>query len=165
VPVSPDDERTIVSRLFELDDDECLQLLGAGVFGRIAFCTPRGPEMMPINYTTVDGEILMRTSAESHAAHYVDGAPLLFETDYVNYERWYGWSVIARGIGESVDEEHLTTAERSVPEPQPWARRGEPLWVRLRWTELTGRRIGTGWKPDAELPVRRMPWHRTRDEV
>lgn len=147
-----------MSRLFEISEDECLRLLNAGIFGRIAFCTPKGPDMMPVNYTTVDGAILIRTAVDSPIARHCSGEQLLFETDYVNYERAHGWSVIARGVGECVDAEQLTEDERSVPEPQPWAHRGEPVWVRLRWTELTGRRIGTGWSPSAELPVHRMPW-------
>jgi nitroimidazol reductase NimA-like FMN-containing flavoprotein (pyridoxamine 5'-phosphate oxidase superfamily) len=147
-----------MSRLFELDQDECARLLHAGVFGRIGFATSDGPQVLPVNYTTVGTAILVRTAPDSLLARSADGAPLVLETDYVNYERWHGWSVIARGIGERVDETQLTDAERALPEPQPWARRGEPSWLRIRWTELTGRRIGQGWDPMAELPVRRMAW-------
>jgi hypothetical protein len=114
--------------------------------------------VLPVNYTTVDGTLLIRTSPDSLLARHADGALVVFEIDYVNFERWHGWSVVARGVAECVNEDQLTEIERSVPEPQPWARRGEPLWVRLRWTELTGRRTGHGWNPMAELPVRRMGW-------
>jgi len=147
-----------MSRLFELDQGECSRLLHAGVFGRIAFATAHGVELLPVNYTTVDQSILVRTTPDSLLARHADGAPVVFETDYVNYERWHGWSVIARGVAECLHEDQLTQSERSVPEPQPWARRGESLWLRLRWTELTGRRTGQGWSPMAELPVRRLAW-------
>jgi hypothetical protein len=30
-----------------------------------------------------------------------------------------------------------------------------PVYARLRWRELTGRRIGAGWNHHNELPVRR----------
>jgi nitroimidazol reductase NimA-like FMN-containing flavoprotein (pyridoxamine 5'-phosphate oxidase superfamily) len=147
-----------VSRLFELDQDDCARLLHAGVFGRVAFCTPDGPEVLPVNYTTVSDTILVRTAENSLLARFGADAPVAFETDYVNYERWHGWSVVARGVAECVSEDQLSEAERAVPEPEPWARRGEPLWLRLRWAQLTGRRIGHGWNPMAELPVRRAAW-------
>jgi nitroimidazol reductase NimA-like FMN-containing flavoprotein (pyridoxamine 5'-phosphate oxidase superfamily) len=145
-----------MSRLFDLDQAECARLLHAGVFGRIGFSTANGVELLPVNYTTVDTSILIRTTPDSLLASNVDGASVVFETDYVNYERWHGWSVLARGVAECVTEDQLTEAEHSVPEPQPWARRDESVWVRLRWTELSGRRTGQGWNPMAELPVRRF---------
>jgi nitroimidazol reductase NimA-like FMN-containing flavoprotein (pyridoxamine 5'-phosphate oxidase superfamily) len=148
----------VVSRLFELDQDECARLLHAGIFGRISFVTDHGLELLPVNYTTVGGSILVRTAPDSLLARHAEGAAVVFETDYVNYERWHGWSVVARGVAECVNEDQLTDAERSVPEPQPWARRGEPMCLRIRWTELTGRRIGQGWSPMAELPVHRAAW-------
>jgi nitroimidazol reductase NimA-like FMN-containing flavoprotein (pyridoxamine 5'-phosphate oxidase superfamily) len=151
-----------MSRLFKLDADTCARLLHAGVFGRLVFCTDHGPEVLPVNYTTVGGAILVRTSADSLLARHVNGAHVAFEADYVNYDRWHGWSVVARGVGECLTAEELTDEERFVPEPQPWARRGEPVWVRVQWTELTGRRIEKGWDPIAELPVHRRAWARAK---
>jgi hypothetical protein len=40
-------------------------------------------------------------------------------------------------------------------DPQPWAAGQRPLYVRLAWTGLTGRRLGHAWTRDEELPVRR----------
>ncbi len=51
-----------MSRLFELSQVDCARLLHAGVFGRMAFTTPRGPEVLPVNYTTVGEAILVRTA-------------------------------------------------------------------------------------------------------
>jgi len=149
-----------MSRLFELDPDTCVRLLNAGVFGRVAVCTPDGPEVVPVNYTTVDGAILIRTSPDSLLARHADGGRAAFELDYVNYERGHGWSVIARGPVECLTEDQLAESERAVPEPQPWAQREDPLWIRLRWNKLTGRRVGQGWDLLAELPVRRRAWPR-----
>jgi len=149
-----------MSRLYELSEGDCSRLLHAGVFGRIVFFSPQGPEVLPVNYTTIGSALYIRTSASSLLARHGDGAQVAFETDYVNYDRWYGWSVVARGVAECLTEDDLTEEERSMPEPQPWARRGEPLWVRLRWSELTGRRVEKGWDPIAELPVHRWAWAR-----
>jgi hypothetical protein len=40
-------------------------------------------------------------------------------------------------------------------DPRPWAGGNRPFYVSLDWQELTGRRIGTGWTHDNEMPVRR----------
>ena len=40
-------------------------------------------------------------------------------------------------------------------EPQPWAGGARPLYVKLAWDELTGRRLGQGWTYANETPVRR----------
>jgi len=43
-----------------------------------------------------------------------------------------------------------------VWEPNAWAAGLRNLYLRVRWTELTGRRLGPGWNPVDELPVRRV---------
>ena len=44
---------------------------------------------------------------------------------------------------------------RSSWDPRPWAGGVRPLYVRLRWRELTGRRLGAGWTSRTEVAVRR----------
>ena len=63
----------------------------------------------------------------------------------------------ARGrTGERVeDDEELDLIKRTW-DPRPWASGSRPLYVRLQWTELTGRRLGRGWTHETELPVRRQ---------
>lgn len=142
--------------LLELPYEKCEQLLRAGVLGRIVLNRPTGPEIVPVNYVVVADAILIRTTPGSLLDRYVDGAAVAFEVDDVNYERWHGWSVVARGRGQRVSPEQLTDEERHVPGPPAWVSRDEESWIRLRWDALTGRRIGSGWSPLAEMPVRRV---------
>jgi nitroimidazol reductase NimA-like FMN-containing flavoprotein (pyridoxamine 5'-phosphate oxidase superfamily) len=136
--------------------EECEALLRAGVFGRIVLNRPTGPEILPVNYTVAGDAVLVRTAPGTLLDRYVDGASLVFEVDHANYERWHGWSVIARGVGERVLPDELTDEERTAPKPPPWVTRGDVVWVRLPWVTLTGRRLGHGWSPLAEMPVRRV---------
>ena len=140
----------------ELSYEECEVLLRAGVFGRIVLNRPTGPEIVPVNYTVAGDAVLVRTAPGTLLDRYADRAPLVFEVDHANYERWHGWSVVARGIGQRVLQDELTDDERRAPQPPAWVTREDATWIRLSWVTLTGRRLGHGWDPLAELPVRRV---------
>jgi nitroimidazol reductase NimA-like FMN-containing flavoprotein (pyridoxamine 5'-phosphate oxidase superfamily) len=142
--------------ILELTYEKCERLLRAGVFGRMVLNRPTGPEIVPVNYVVVEDAVLVRTSPGSLLDRYADGAALAFEVDDANYERWHGWSVVARGRGQRLTPEQLTTEEQRVPGPPSWVTRQEESWIRLRWVTLTGRRIGSGWSPLAEMPVQRV---------
>jgi nitroimidazol reductase NimA-like FMN-containing flavoprotein (pyridoxamine 5'-phosphate oxidase superfamily) len=143
--------------LEELSYETCEQLLRAGVFGRIVLNRPTGPEIVPVNYTVAADTVLVRTAPGALLDRYAAGAPLVFEVDHVDYARWHGWSVVARGVGEQVQPDDLTVEEKRAPKPPPWVTRDDESWIRLRWVTLTGRRLGRGWSPLAELPVSRVP--------
>ena len=52
-----------VGRLVVIDLDECHELLRSQVVGRLAFVTPEGPDVVPVNYALVDGSLHVRTAA------------------------------------------------------------------------------------------------------
>lgn len=141
----------------ELPYEVCERLLRAGVLGRVALNRPTGPEIVPVNYTTCGDVVLVRTAPGTVLDRHAHGAPLVFEVDHADYDRRHGWSVVARGVGERVLPDDLTPAERRAPRPPPWVDRHEETWIRLRWVTLTGRLLGRGWDPLAEMPVRRTP--------
>ena len=77
------------------------------------------------------------------------------EVDQFDYEYQRGWSVVARGRTEAiVDVDQLDAVRRSW-HPESWATGRRSLYLRLRWTELTGRRLGRGWDLMSSLPVHR----------
>lgn len=147
-------KETAMVESFELTYDECEDLLRAGVLGRIGLSTPCGPEIIPVNYTVVGSAILARTAPGTTLDRFVDGASVVLEVDGANYDRRHGWSVVARGRAERVTAEQLTEDERRAPGPPAWVAREQESWIRLPWVTLTGRRIGRGWQPLSELPVR-----------
>lgn len=137
-----------------LSPAECEKLLVAGVFGRAGFNTPSGPEIVPVNYAVIGDAILVRTDPASALATHAHGAALVFEVDLVDHERWQGWSVVARGVGECIpDGAEPGSAPRR---PRPWATGDRTTVVRLAWTELTGRRLGTGRIDYSAMPVRQV---------
>lgn len=139
----------------ELPYAKCSELLHGGVAGRAAVCTPSGPRIVPVNYSVVDEAVYLRTTPHSVLASYAPGANFAFEVDYLDYEHWQGWSVVATGRAALVDDPAELARVRAFWNPRPWAGGLRLLYLRLRWAELTGRSIGTGWTHDNEMPVRR----------
>lgn len=140
---------------FELDGAECEALLRAGVVGRVAVVAQDGPHIIPVNYGVVDDAIVIRTSPYGVLGTEAKDAAVAFEVDQVDYEYQHGWSVLARGRAEVVDDPEELAEIRETCWPTPWAGGGKPLVIRIRWDELTGRRLGSGWSPLDELPVHR----------
>ena len=145
-----------MSEVEELSYAKCRGLLAGGVFGRVALCSVDGPHIFPVNYSVVGESVIFRTSAYGVVATHDWSSTMAFEVDYVDYADQRGWSVVAVGRGERVeDAEELALIKRTW-EPRPWAGGIRPLYVRLAWTELTGRRLGSGWTHENEMPVRRQ---------
>ncbi|MEJ7795679.1 MAG: pyridoxamine 5'-phosphate oxidase family protein [Nocardioides sp.] len=139
----------------DLSVSECETLLRAGVAGRVALVTPNGPHIVPVNYAVIDGAVVLRTSPYSVLGTYGRDTTLAFEVDQVDHSRQRGWSVVARGRSEAVHDPDEIEHIRQVRDPRPWISGSRSLFLRLHWTELTGRQLGTGWDAVRELTVRR----------
>lgn len=143
-----------MSELVELPYEKCEELLRASIVGRVAFNTEQGPQIVPVNYTTVGDAVVFRTTPYSMLGTHAAG-PLAFEIDHIDYDDHKGWSVVAVGPGELVEHVSELAGTSNMWNPRPWAPGARTLYVRLPWTQLTGRRLGGGWTRESELPVRR----------
>lgn len=145
-----------MAETFELSREECETLLRSCVTGRVALSGPTGPHIVPVNYSVVDGAVVLRTSPYSLLGTYGRDTTLAFEVDQTDHEYQRGWSVVARGRGEVVtDPDEIDHIERTWG-PRPWASGSRGLHLRMRWTEISGRRLGAGWDPLSTVTVRRM---------
>ncbi|WP_110207716.1 pyridoxamine 5'-phosphate oxidase family protein [Nocardioides daejeonensis] len=140
----------------ELAEDECRRLLGHNVVGRFGFTTPDGPQIIPVNYAWVSEAITIRTTGYSVLAQHLPGAAAAFEIDHLDYENQRGWSVLATGHAEHVDDLEEVAEIARTWNPRPWAGGNRPLYLRLFPERLSGRRTGPGWDPFAHLPVQRV---------
>ena len=145
-----------MSEVEELSYAKCRGLLAGGVFGRVALCSVDGPHIFPVNYSVVGESVIFRTSAYGVVATHDWSSTMAFEVDYVDYADQRGWSVVAVGRGERVEDADELALIKRTWDPRPWAGGIRPLYVRLAWTELTGRRLGSGWTHENEMPVRRQ---------
>lgn len=128
--------------LRELTVDECVELLSGTLVGRAAICTPTGPHVVPVNYAVQgDDAVVFRTTPYSVLGTYGWAGDIAFEVDQIDPEKRQGWSVLAVGRGEVVEDVEEIERIRLTDEPHPWADGVRPLYIRLQWREITGRRI------------------------
>ncbi len=138
----------------ELDPEMCERLLHLGVTGRVAFSTPDGPQIIPISYTMIDHALVFRTSPYSLLAEFADSALVAVEVDHLDPEHDHGWSVVAHGRCVVIEDPQEVAHVNEVGAPQPWAAGSRNLYLRLRWTQISGRKLGLHWDPLSDPPVR-----------
>jgi len=129
-------------------------LLEAGLVGRVAFWAD-GPHILPVNYSVVGDDIVIRTAGSSLLAVQGPGTEIALEIDHIDYPEHRGWSVVATGPCERMDDEAEIARITDGWGPRPWAEGDRSRYLRLRWSTLTGRRVGRGWTYANEVPVRR----------
>lgn len=140
----------------EMTVDECLDLLRTNIIGRVALSTPVGPRIVPVNYAMHgDDTIVFRTAPYSELGTYGWNTELAFEVDHLDYDAHHGWSVVAFGRGELVEDPVEVDEIRRDWDPRPWAEGQRNLYMKIHWRRLTGRRLGSGWTTRTMAPVRR----------
>ncbi|MEV0694461.1 pyridoxamine 5'-phosphate oxidase family protein [Streptomyces sp. NPDC050388] len=126
--------------LRDLGPEECRALLSTHGVGRIAVATPEGPAVVPVNYEVVDDAIAFRTAPDSVPAAAV-GSDVAFEVDHVDEAMSRGWSVLAVGPARVATEPDEVRRLTERAHTAPWAGGEREMWVSIRPTRLTGRRI------------------------
>ncbi|MET8130608.1 pyridoxamine 5'-phosphate oxidase family protein [Streptomyces sp. NPDC005251] len=128
-------------RFQDLGTDECRALLATHGVGRIAVSAPDGrPAVVPVNYEVVEDTITFRTAPQSLPAAAV-GAEVAFEVDHVDDALSKGWSVLAVGPASVVTDPDTVHALTGRAHTTPWPGGERGMWVSIRPTSLTGRRI------------------------
>lgn len=131
--------------MVDLSPKECRDLVARGRVGRVALCSHDGPQVFPVNFAVVDGDIVFRTSPYTQLGLEVRGRRVAFEVDDLDYDRAAGWSVVVKGEATAVeDPDEIAALRRRVPEP--WAPGHRTLFVRLSPHGFTGRRVGDAFE-------------------
>ena len=108
----------------------------------MAFVDEEGPSVIPVNYVSQDGAVLLRISPHGSIGRHVRGRVVGFEVDDIDEDTRSGWSVLVRGVAGFVDVEDLPAA--SDARPQPWPEGVRSLHVRITRTSVSGRRLLPG---------------------
>ncbi|MEV5955370.1 pyridoxamine 5'-phosphate oxidase family protein [Streptomyces sp. NPDC051987] len=128
-------------RLRDLDEKECRALLSTHGVGRIAVAGSDGrPAVVPVNYEVVDDAIVFRTAPGSVPAAAVE-TEVAFEVDHVDEAMSQGWSVLAVGPASAVTDPETVSGLVGRAHTTPWPGGVREMWVSIRPTSLTGRRI------------------------
>jgi nitroimidazol reductase NimA-like FMN-containing flavoprotein (pyridoxamine 5'-phosphate oxidase superfamily) len=129
------------SGLEVLPYDECLLLLAQTPVGRVAFSSDGELVILPVNHAMDGASIVFRTAAGTKLRAAESAAVVGFEVDGFEPGLREGWSVVVSGTAELV----LEDAELHRLESyglRPWSdAQAKPHWIRIRPTQVTGRRI------------------------
>ena len=139
--------------LDELALDDCLSLLRAGQFGRIAFMVDDFPVVFPVNYRLVETSGRTWIALRTRPGNVIDRAPMqvAFELDGVDQFKQQGWSVLVRGTLHHIDPDAAEFRERF--DPEPWILAERDAWLIIDPFAITGRRLHaaeTDWAFHAE---------------
>ncbi|MFF8381621.1 helix-turn-helix domain-containing protein [Streptomyces sp. NPDC015661] len=130
------------ARMDEISEAECWALLDDHGVGRVAVSGHDGPEIFPVNYQVVDGEILFMTAADAPLARAAKtGAAIAFEEDHVDEAFSQGWSVLVVGPVREVSDEATARTLKDAAYSTPWAGGGRDTIVVLSPSRVTGRRV------------------------
>jgi len=130
----------------ELDENECLRLIGPGGIGRIAYPGRFGPAVLPVNYKLLDGAIVFRTAEhgpldEDLRTGIADADyKVAFEIDEIDPAAGRGWSVLVQGPAHHARGAEIDAARSAGVEP--WAPGDRELFVQIVPSRITGRRVG-----------------------
>ena len=129
-------DRWFDEHLRELDPEECLELLASRPAGRVAYCVPEGPVVLPVNHVMDGQDILFSTSPHTELGREMISGHVAFQVDDFDEFHESGWSVLVRGNAE-YDDSHAPRTDL----PTPWAAGTRNLVVRIRPRLITGRRL------------------------
>jgi nitroimidazol reductase NimA-like FMN-containing flavoprotein (pyridoxamine 5'-phosphate oxidase superfamily) len=129
--------------MLELDRSECLRLLAATYFGRLAVNLGSGPPIIrPVNYVFDEPSqsVIFRTALGSKLHALLRAAEAAFEIDGTDPGSRSGWSVILLGASEEVTDQGEIQRLESIG-VDPWVPGFKSHWIRVRARTVSGRRI------------------------
>lgn len=124
-----------------LAPSDCLRLLDLSPVGRVGFVAAGEPVILPVNHLRRGRSVVFRTASGLTLDAASRGAAMAFEVDGYDEATRTGWSVLLRGMSDlEVDRDTIARLEQQ--DLHPWADGVDrPHWVRVRASELSGRRI------------------------
>jgi uncharacterized protein len=119
---------------------DMFRLLGTAAIGRIGFMADDEVAVLPVRFLVDGQDVVFRTYLGSKLAHIEVGHYVCFEVDSYDADKRTGWSVVVRGLVEK--ESEAACARLDGPGLEAWgATTEERLWMRIRPTTITGRRM------------------------
>lgn len=125
----------------DLSEEQCWSLLMARNTGRIAFVAESRILVLPVHYLVHEREIFFRTAEDGIIGNALVGAAASFQIDEVDPALLSGWSVLASGPAEHVEDKELLTTLWGQAMEQPWMTGMRNLFIRVTPSIVTGRRV------------------------
>jgi nitroimidazol reductase NimA-like FMN-containing flavoprotein (pyridoxamine 5'-phosphate oxidase superfamily) len=135
------DTRRMIYLTEVLDSDACIRYLGSASLGRVGLSISSLPAILPVNFTTHEGAILIRTRAGSKLDAAAHGALVAFEVDGFDEDRNAAWSVLVQGLSSEITDVDSLARACSV-KLESWAvGENDDHFLRIELTNISGRRF------------------------
>jgi nitroimidazol reductase NimA-like FMN-containing flavoprotein (pyridoxamine 5'-phosphate oxidase superfamily) len=131
---------------------DCFLLLESVPVGRIGFVAGGEVVILPVNFLVDGQDVVFTTGAGSKLSAVEVGHYVGFEADSYDQAARVGWSVVVNGLAEIVDSDS-ETARLDALGLKPWAGAAERVWVRIRPSSVSGRRIPAPAASDGPAPA------------
>jgi uncharacterized protein len=123
---------------------DCFLLLGSVPLGRLGFVSGGEVVILPVNFVVDGQDVVFRTAPGSKLSAVEVGHYVGFEADWYDAAAGTGWSVVVNGLAEIVESDE-DAARLDGLGLASWGGAGSGrVWVRIRPTSITGRRIPAG---------------------
>ena len=122
-----------------LQRDECLRLLAASGFGRVALHSGALPIVLPVNYALGKPGIVFRTARGTKLEAATSNVVVAFEVDEIDEARHAGWSVLVTGVAREITDPVELDDVRSLP-LDDWAPADAERYVGISIELISGRR-------------------------
>ncbi|MBB3040221.1 pyridoxamine 5'-phosphate oxidase family protein [Nocardioides sp. LMS-CY] len=126
---------------------DCWGLLEDEEIARIAWSSPDGVAIVPVNYAVADGALWFRTQLYTALARQCAGGRVAVEVDHLDRRSRSAWSVVVVGTAERVPPQEVPD---SVIGMEVWAPGPRSLFIRVTPIEVTGRRLWGRPAPDRD---------------
>lgn len=117
---------------------DCWGLLETQDVARVAWASPDGVAVVPVNFIVAGGAVWFRTQPDSELGRQCGGGRVLVEVDHVNRAEHTAWSVVVSGTASLVPTEDVPD---DVMEMRVWAAGTRNVFVRVEPVAVTGRRL------------------------
>jgi uncharacterized protein len=138
----PDDDDDYATRSFSaIAPARCTELLSTQSVGRVAWHGPEGLQILPVTYVYYDGSIVFRTSPDSVLSDWSSSTDVVFEIDEIDQRNHRGWSVVASGRAEAVEEPQEVNRLLTDAGVVPWAPGDRNVLIQITPKKVTGRTV------------------------
>jgi uncharacterized protein len=138
----PDDDDDYATRSFSaIAPARCTELLSTQSVGRVAWHGPEGLQILPVTYVYYDGSIVFRTSPDSVLSDLSSSTDVVFEIDEIDQRNHRGWSVVASGRAEAVEEPQEVNRLLTDAGVVPWAPGDRNVLIQITPQKVTGRTV------------------------
>lgn len=131
--------------IFELNEEECWNLLARGQLGRLAVAVAGEPDIFPVNYVIDGPRVLFRTAPGSKLAELSANPRVAFEVD--EHDATSAASVVVKGTASRLELQREIDVADALP-LAPWIPTLKYRWVRITPLSVTGRRFDRRPEPD-----------------